>query len=166
MTLSPEGLPDYLAANPRLVEDQNSTEAHLFSLMVTGAFAYNMWEPAWYLLSIPTSAIYKVAILSGGPWFIATLFTLTGLCMLPKLLVDLCAPKYRECRMPRLLAVGSAIIASFTWWLLAWMARPLDVGAGQLHFIYGANAIGYMLLAGVYGKSLNVQQINEASTSR
>lgn len=163
MTVLPGELRAYLACHPRLVLDQDFTEARLFALTVTGSFFYAMLEPIFYIMTVESSMIHKCALLTGSPLLVSLIFGFTAVSLLPQIVVLLFFPHLRTAKLPRRMAAAAAVIAAVMWGLLGTLARPLD--AGMLHWIYWANTLGYMIIGGMYAFSLNTQLLNETKSS-
>jgi hypothetical protein len=149
-----------LAHWPRaLPHNQDRAEVRLLSLIVTGTFFYNLLEPAWYIASLNTGAMHKIANMSGYLWWVVGAFVLAGVMTLPHLLSLALFPQWLACRFPRKMATYAALIAAFLWGFLATLAMPVDIKG--LVLLYWLNSLGSLVVGGVYGFSLNSQQLRE-----
>ena len=149
-----------LAHWPRaLPHDQDQVEVRLLSLIVTGTFFYNLLEPAWYIYYLQTGAMHKIATMSGELMWIVGTFILAAALTLPHLISLLIIPKWMGYRFPRKMATYAALMAAFVWGFLATLAVPVDIQG--LEWFYWLNSAGSLVVGGVYGFSLNSQQLRE-----
>lgn len=162
MNISPAQLEYYLRNHwpATLPINQDRSEVRWGSAVLTMFFMAHLIEPVLYAASVQTSVMYTVARLTGYPILVMGIFVFAALMMVPHLFTLFFLPAKLSCKAPRKMAVGGALIASFTWVYLANLARPLDVGALPLIYLYRAAfdaGLGF-----VFAVSLNNQTVRKA----
>ena len=153
MTLTPADIRRYATSLP---VGQDRAEVRLMSLVITGGFLFGLLEPVFYILSVPASTLAHVAALS-VPRLIAGLFLAAAAMTLPHFGSLLFFPRLLEKRGPRKWATWGAMLSAVLWAYLGTLAQPLDLNL--LPLLYWLNAVGCVIVGGVYGFSLNSQQI-------
>lgn len=150
--------------DPAVRVDQDRVEVRLLSLVLTGSFLNDLVEPIFYIATVHDSMIYRVACLTHTPWAVVAIFAAAALVALPHFVALLCMPRFLACRAPRKMACAAACAASLLWAYLGTLALPLDAGA--LPFLYWRACLGALVIAAVYGFSLNSQQLRILNEAR
>lgn len=137
--------------------EQDRIEVRLLTLTLTGFFVGNLLQAAIYIVAIESSTLYRVAALTHAPWVLVMLFAAAALATLPHLVSLACLPRLLDHRLPRKMACFAAMGTAVLWFYLAALSRPLDLG--PLTLLYICSGLGALLIAGIFGVSLNAQQL-------
>lgn len=159
MLVHVDDLRRYIALAPSLPLDQDRAEVRLQAGFITGVFLLLLVEPIFYIFEVPGSMISRVSALAWSSWCVIGSFALSFLAALPHLFTLIFRPDLLAIRHPRRWAAFAALGAAVTWMVLANMAVPLDVGG--LEWAYGIRAIVCLFIAGIFGFSVNAQQMRE-----
>ena len=136
--------------------DQNRVEVRLLAAILTVGFAISLFEPIFYLFTVPMSMIFEVASLAPSVWCVAAAFGICLVAVMPHMYCLLFKPESLGKKWPRKWAAHAAIGAAVSWIYLATQAYPMDVGL--LWFAYALRAGGSMVVGIAYGYSVNAQQ--------
>lgn len=159
MTIRPHQLARFIAESPALPRDKDRSEVRVYSTIITGGVLGSFVMTALYVWRLEPSPIKLVADLTHAAGPFALGFALLALAMVPHLVDLLFRPGHLRDKGPRKMAAGAMVVAAVLWGLLANRARPLDLGLIPL--TYWATALGYLLVGGAYGYSLNAQLASE-----
>jgi hypothetical protein len=160
MTLTPQEIRQFAKSLPK---DQDRAEVRVGAAVITGLFLYKfIIEPLFSLMTLPGSLLSITAKMGHSEyWVIAALVTCSAL-VLPHMAALLFAPSTLHQRWPRKMAARGAVLAAVTWACLGANAIPLDVD-GPVAVFYWINAFICAVVGGVYGFSLNSQQLRHFS---
>jgi hypothetical protein len=136
---------------------QDRLEVRLLTIYVTLSFANDLVGPITYIYQVAPSMLFKVASLAHATGVIGLLFIVSLVLMLPHVFSLLFLPRKLGCRWPRKLACLAAAISSLTWFYLAVLASPLDMG--PLSLLYGRQGLESLFLSLLFAVSLNAQQL-------
>ncbi|NDZ11477.1 hypothetical protein C7T35_01470 [Variovorax sp. WS11] len=137
--------------------EQDRIEVRMLTLMLTGFFMGNLLQGTIYILAIETSTLHRVAAMTHASWLVAVLFASAALATLPHVVSLLFLPRLLAHRLPRKMACFAAMGTAVLWFYLSALARPLD--AGPLTLLYICSGLGALVIAGIFGMSLNAQQL-------
>lgn len=156
MTLTPQEIRQFAKSLP---QDQDRAEVRFGAAVITGLFLYKfIFEPLFYMVTVPGSIIAAVARMGHSEYWIIGAFSLCAVLMSPHMVALAFAPHSLHKRWPRKLAARGAALAGVVWAMLGANAGPLDV-AGPVELFYWINAFICVVVGGVYGFSLNSQQL-------
>lgn len=158
-TLPLAELREYIENAPAIPVHKDRSEVRVYASIITGSMVWGLLQPAIYILWVPASTLGKVAGLTQHPTVIAALFLVWCLLVLPHLAVLVGAPQRLGVKLPRKMACGAMAGAGVTWGMLATVAGPLDIAL--VPWTFWISAVGYMLVGGAFGYSLNAQQAQE-----
>lgn len=139
--------------------EQDRLEVRLLTIYVTLSFANDLAGPITYIYQIAPSMLSTVASHAHTTGFIGGLFILALTLMLPHAFALIFLPRSLGCRWPRKAACLAAAIATLTWFYLALLAVPLNVG--PLSFLYGRHGLASLFLSLLFAVSLNAQQLRK-----
>ena len=159
MLMQVDELRRYIAAAPSLPIDQDRAEVRIQAAFITMVFLLLLVEPIFYLYAVPDALISRVSALAPSKWCVVGAFGLALLGALPHLWTLLWRPDLLQVQRYRVWAALSALLASIDWIVLANLAVPLDVGG--LEWAYCIRALVTLCIAGIYGFSVNAQQMRE-----
>lgn len=152
-------LKEYIEHMPAIPRDKDRSEVRVYASIITGATIWSLLQPAVYILWVPSSPLARVCALTGHATVVAVLFLAMVAALLPHLAVLIGLPTHLGSKLPRKMAAGAMVAAGITWGLLATVAAPLDMAL--VPSTYWVSALGYMLVGGAFGYSLNAQQAQE-----
>lgn len=158
-TLPLAELREYLENAPAIPAHKDRSEVRVYASIITGSVLWGLLQPVIYILWVPVSTLSKVASLTQHPTVIAALFLVWSVLVLPHLAVLVGAPQRLGVKLPRKMAAGAMWGAGVTWGMLATVAGPLDIAL--VPWTFWTSAVGYMLVGGAFGYSLNAQQAQE-----
>lgn len=137
--------------------EQDRIEVRVLTLVLTFFFMGHLLQAAIYILAIETSTLHRVAALTHASWLVVALFAAAAAATLPHIVSLLFLPRLLAHRLPRKMACFAAMGTAVLWFYLAALARPLD--GGPLTLIYICSGLGALVIAGIFGVSLNAQQL-------
>lgn len=159
MTLTPQEIRRYAKSLP---DDQDRMEVRVGAAVITGLFLYKfIFEPLFSMMTLPGSLISITAKMGHSEYWIIGSFVLCAAMMVPHMVGLLFLPDSLSKRWPRKFAARSAVLAAVTWACLGANARPFDSSAGPVDVFYWINAFICAVVGGVYGFSLNSQQLRK-----
>jgi hypothetical protein len=163
-TFSPSEIRRMAAKAPALPHDQNRAEVRIMAALITGAFLFGQLVPLLYVLGVPGSVLHQLA--GAGyvpPYCVAAAFVLVALAALPHFIAVVFRPDTLEHKLPRRMAALSAFGAATIWLYLAQLALSLGC-FGVIPALYVLNIVGCVTVAGLFGFSVNAQQLRERIT--
>jgi hypothetical protein len=137
--------------------EQDRIEVRILTLVLTAFFMGHLLQAVIYILAIDTSTLHRVAAMTHASWLVMVLFGAAALATLPHIVSLMFLPRLLAHRLPRKMACFAAMGTAVLWFYLAALARPLD--AGPLTLIYICSGLGALVVAGIFGVSLNSQQL-------
>lgn len=144
---------------PAVPRDQKRAEVRIMATFITGGFVYGMVKAAYWVM-LATGTLHRVASVSSLPnWVIGLAFVTCGLATLPHLLSLMFAPQLLHYEWPRKVAAHAALVSGVIWLHLCVVALKLDFGAAP--WVWFGNTIGCLIVSGIYGFSVNAQQIRD-----
>lgn len=149
----------YLAAAPAWPVDQDRAEVRLQAGFIAAVFLLLLIEPIFYVFAVPDALITRVSAMAYSRWCVVGAFSLAFAGALPHLYTLLFRPDLLHVKCFRRWATFGALGAAATWMVLANLAIPLDVGA--LEWAYGIRAFVCLFIGGIFGFSVNAQQMRE-----
>jgi hypothetical protein len=159
MLVHVDDLKRYIAVAPSWPIDQDRAEVRLQAAFITTVFLLLLAEPIFYIFSVPDALISRVSSMAYSRWCVVGSFGIAFGGALPHLYTLVCRPDLLDHKIYRRAAAFSAVLASATWIVLANRAVRLD--AGGLEWAYGIRAIAVLFIAGIFGASVNAQQLRE-----
>lgn len=154
-----EDLKGYIAAAPSWPLDQDRAEVRLQAAFITTVFLLLLAEPIFYIFSVPDALISRVSSLAYSRWCVVGSFAIAFVGALPHLYTLVFRSDLLDHKIYRRAAAFSAVLAGATWIVLANRAVRLDLGG--LEWAYGIRAIAVLFIAGIFGVSVNAQQMRE-----
>lgn len=149
----------YIAAAPSWPVDQDRAEVRLQAAFIAVVFVLLLAEPIFYLFTVPDALISRVSSMAYSRWCVVGAFGIAFLCALPHLYTLIFRPDLLDHKMFRTAAAFAAVVAAITWIVLANRAVRLDVGG--LEWAYAIRAVVSLCIAGIFGFSVNAQQMRE-----
>ncbi|WP_390342383.1 hypothetical protein ACFJIS_19055 [Variovorax boronicumulans] len=144
------------AANIPTPPEQDRMEVRVYAAYVTLAFMNDLIGPITYVFKLEPTMLFKVASLSPSNYFVGALFLAALVLMVPHCLHLIFMPNRLSIRWPRRLATVAGVISCLTWFYLAQLARPLDIGP-SLQWLYGRQALESLGVSALFAISLNAQ---------
>lgn len=144
---------------PSVPRDQDRAEVRIMAVFITAGFTYGMVKAAYWIM-LATGTLHRVASVSSLPnWVLASAFLGCGVATLPHLLSLIFTPHLLHHPWPRRMAAHAAFVAGVIWLHLSVVALKLDFEATP--WIWLGNTIGCLIVSGIYGFSVNAQQIRD-----
>jgi hypothetical protein len=154
-----EDLKSYIAAAPSWPIDQDRAEVRMQAAFITTVFLLLLAEPIFYIFSVPDALISRVSSLAYSRWCVVGTFGIAFVAALPHLYTLVFRPDLLDHKIYRSAAAFGAVLAGATWIVLANRAVRLDLGG--LEWAYGIRAVAVLFIAGIFGVSVNAQQLRE-----
>lgn len=139
-----------------LTELQHSNmQLRMVQILLSLSMMFDLFDPATFILTVPTSITARVAVLAYSADMVAYSFIALGLLMAPYALMLAFFPDCQARRDITKLACFALLGASLQWLFLAYLSRNLDIEAITGVWIRtSAGALGYAL---VLALSLNAE---------
>ena len=153
-------VPAYVARAPSLPvgPERDRAEVRLYATIVAGATFWALLRMAYYLgLTRSTTVVQRVA--GDHAAVLAVLFGVAACALIPHICCLVFLPDQLVKRWPRKIAAAGMVGAGVLWAVMATLARELHLGIIPL--TYWVSGLGYMLIGGAFGYSLNSQQAQE-----
>lgn len=154
-------LPSYVAQSTAIPYDKDRAEVRMYAAVVSLAATGALLVTAYYALAMRASLLWQVAAKTGHPGVVGALFLAASALMMPHVFDLLFRPDKLSCTLSRKMACGAMVLTAVLWGVLATEAKPL--GFGLVPLTYWASAVGYLLVGGAFGYSLNAQQGRQLS---
>ncbi|MCR6477517.1 transmembrane segment-containing protein [Variovorax phage VarioGold] len=149
----------YIASAPSWPVDQDRAEVRLQAAFITTVFLLLLAEPIFYVFGVPDSFIGRVSSMTYSRWCVIGAFSISFAAALPHLYTLVFRPDLLDHKGYRRAAAFAAVLAGATWIVLANRAVQLDVGG--LAWAYAIRAVSVFFIAGIFGVSVNAQQMRE-----
>jgi len=128
-------------------------EMRLMSILVAIDVTTGFVSPAIFILTEPSSIIYKTTRLATIPELFGILFLVAGVLALPFILMQMFSPKIKCRRHIMRLTTFAMCAGGVVWFYLAYLSKNLDfTGATAVYLMNGAVAVS---LGGILSITLN-----------
>jgi len=137
----------------------NQVQLRMLQILLSLSMMFDMFDPATFILTEPSSIIHRVSALAYSPELLAYIFVMLGVLLAPYALMQIFCPCHARRRGITQLACLALAVASLQWMYMAYLSRDLDIESITGVWIRtGLGALGYSL---VLALTLNAERARQ-----